>query len=618
MSEAGARSAYERGHEQHSGVAAALEARSRALGTARLLIVAFALALLGVILWGRSWGWPSAALGGLAIVFAALVVVHARVDAAKERALAAARFHARGLARLDLAWDRLPVTSERFRSKDHPFTGDLDVFGRASLMQLVDATETNLGERRLAALLSLEGVSDWPRAIAARQEAVRDLAARQAFREALAVAAGSLSDERPDPSALLAWAEGGTGSQALVNTVVSWVVPAIGLGAIGLAELGVFAKGPATLVVMAIIALGAFFGLRTTPTLEAASARESSATRWRPILAAIEKEPFQAPLLREIQGRLLASGLRASEEMAALARIVGFVDARRNELFRFVIGPLFMWDLHCERALLRWRARAGVRLREWLDALGETEALASVGAFAFEHPDFAWPVLAPEPQLEAKGLAHPLLPASSRVGNDVQLPSPGVALVVTGSNMSGKSTLLRAMGINTVLANAGGPVCAGSMQVGPLRVATSMRVEDSLSHGVSHFYAELARLKRVIDLAKRDTAGAAGKDGAVLFLLDEILHGTNSRERVLGASAVVRQLLTAGALGAVSTHDLGITALEQNVGVGGRVTNVHLEEHVEGDKMTFDYVLRPGIVQSSNALRLMRAVGIDVREGGAP
>jgi DNA mismatch repair ATPase MutS len=267
-----------------------------------------------------------------------------------------------------------------------------------------------------------------------------------------------------------------------------------------------------------------------------------------------------------------------------------------------------MWDVHCAFALLGWRARAGERVRAWLDALGEVEALGSLAGFAFEHPAFAWPELTPGPLLEARAVGHPLLPEARRVGNDVRLPVAGRALVVTGSNMSGKSTMLRALGVNAVLAFAGAPVCAVTMRIGAARVATSMRIEDSLEEGVSHFYAELRRLKRVLDWA-----GEKGRP-PVLFLLDEILHGTNSRERVLGACAVVRELVGCGALGAVSTHDLGITALEREL--GGKVENVHFEEQVEGEAMTFDYVLRPGIVQSSNALRLMRAVGIAVPDDG--
>jgi DNA mismatch repair ATPase MutS len=322
------------------------------------------------------------------------------------------------------------------------------------------------------------------------------------------------------------------------------------------------------------------------------------------MVAAVEAQSFEAPLLRALRERFVGTR-RASDEMASLARIVGFVDARRNDVFRLFIGPLLMWDVHGALALDRWRARAGRHVRAWLEAIGEIEALAGLAAFAFEHPEFAWPEAAEEAVFEAKGLGHPLVGDEKRVGNDVRLPSAGTALVVTGSNMSGKSTLLRAIGVNAVLAYAGAPVCARAMRLGPARVATSMRIEDSLEQGVSHFYAELRRLKRVLDLAH--SAGAP-----VLFLLDEILHGTNSRERVIGACAVVRELLSRGAYGAVSTHDLGITALGTEL--GGRVENVHFEEQVAADAMTFDYELRPGIVQSSNALRLMRAVGIDVKD----
>jgi len=546
-------------------------------------------------------------LGADVVAFVSLVFWHARVHDAKERALAALRFHRRGLARLDHAWDDLSTSSERFRSTEHPFVADLDVFGHGSVMQLVDATETRLGEERLAKLLSLEDPGLWPDDVVARQTAVRDLAARPGFREALATAGGVLADERPDPAPLLAWAEEKGGLPPALS-VLAWLLPAVTAGVIALGALVGLRAGVVTLVVVVQLAIGIAVSTRLTPVLASASARESAATRWRAMVAAVEGEALEAPLLLELRGRLTRGKRPASEEIAALERIVGFVDARRNEVFRLLLGPLLMWDVHCARALFRWRARAGEHVRGWLGTLGEVEALASLAGFAFEHPAFAWPELASEPLLEARGLAHPLLKDDHRVGNDVRLPGSGRALVVTGSNMSGKSTLLRAVGVNAVLAFAGAPVCAVAMRVGASRVATSMRIEDSLEHGVSHFYAELRRLKAVLDLAHQP-----GRP-PVLFLLDEILHGTNSRERVLGACAVVRELVGCGALGAVSTHDLGITALEREL--GGCVENVHFEEQVAAEVMTFDYVLRPGIVQSSNALRLMRAVGIDVPQDG--
>lgn len=586
--------------------AALLEGRARVIGTARLALAVIALVSIGAFVWGHL-GWAWWVLAGDVIAFLGLVVAHSRVHDAKERASAALRFHQRGLARLDHKWDALSSTSARFQSPDHPFAADLDIFGRGSLMQLVDATETRFGEERLAKLLSQEGPGTWPEDVLARQEAVRDLAGRSVFREALATAGGVLADEKPDPAPLLRWAEG-SGGIAPATRLLGWGLPLVTLAIIVLGSVVGLRPGVVALVVVVQIAIGIAIGVRLTPMLSAASARESSVTRWRSMIAAIEVEPFEAPLLKKLQQRLAAGKRKASEEIAALERIVGFVDARRNEVFRLLIGPLLMWDVHCAFALLRWRARVGGHVRAWLDALGEVEALASLAGFAFEHPTFTWPELTTEPLLDARALGHPLLPEDRRVGNDVRLAVAGRALVVTGSNMSGKSTLLRALGVNAVLAFAGAPVCAAALRLGAARVATSMRIEDSLEEGVSHFYAELRRLKRVLDWAQEK-----GRP-PVLFLLDEILHGTNSRERVLGACAVVRELVACAALGAVSTHDLGITALEREL--GGQVENVHFEEQVEGEAMTFDYVLRPGIVQSSNALRLMRAIGIAVPDDG--
>jgi hypothetical protein len=602
-----ARATYERGREVRAREVAALDRRARRIATARLVLAAAAIALIAGIVWARLGAQAWAALGVDVVAFLVLVFVHARVHEARDRAAAALRFHERGLARLDHAWDRLSRGSERFRSADHPFAGDLDVFGHGSVMQLVDATETRFGEERLAALLSQGDPGLWPDDVAARQGAVRDMSTRAAFRESMATAGGVLGDEKPDPGPLLAWAEKSEGLPRSL-AVLAWALPVGLLAVVVLGPALGLRAGAVTVAVLAQITLGIAVGVRLTPMLQAASSRESAATRWRAMIAAIEAEPFEAPLLSRLRERLSTGKRRASEEIAALERIVGFVDARQNEVFRLLVGPLLMWDVHCAFALLRWRARAGVHVRGWLDVLGEAEALASLGGFAHEHPGFAWPDAAREPCFEARALGHPLIAHAHRVGNDVRLPSAGKALVVTGSNMSGKSTLLRAIGVNAALAFAGAPVCAEALRIGPARVATSMRIEDSLEQGVSHFFAELRRLKRVLDMAHE----AGGPP--VLFLLDEILHGTNSRERVIGACAVVREMLSRGALGAVSTHDLGITALEREL--GGSVENVHFEEQVQGEAMTFDYVLRPGIVQSSNALRLMRAVGIGVADDG--
>jgi len=609
-----AREAYEAGRTVHGGAVAGLDRRSRTLATVRLFLAALACVLVGVGVWApmatATRNLVFASVGVVAAMFVALVVAHGRVHDAARLARASLQFHQRGLARLGRAWDELPTTSLRFEVADHPYTRDLDIFGRASLMQLVDATETRLGEERLARLLSVQGASPWPTDTLARQEAARDLAARFEFREQLAARAGVVPPEdRRDVTAMLRWAESREASPGPIAWL-AWALPAMAIAAMGIGPaVGVPAGWVAALVV-AEMALGHLATARLVPALETVSDRLSAVTQWRSTIKRIEHERFEAPLLSSLRGRLLgvAPVGSASVALASLERIVGFADARRNEAFRFFFGPILMWDAHCALALGRWRARAGSRLRSWLDALGEVEALASLGGFAFEHPDYVWPSLAETATFDARGLGHPLLRDEVRVGNDVAFASAGRALVITGSNMSGKSTFLRAIGVNAVLAAAGAPVCAKALAVGPLQVATSMRIDDSLEDGVSHFYAELRRLKAIIDRARQ--AAEASPPASVLFLLDEILHGTNSRERVIGAAAVVRDLLAQGALGGVSTHDVGITALEREM--GPRVQNAHFEEQVEGETMTFDYVLRPGIVQSSNALRLMRAVGIDV------
>lgn len=605
-----------------------LTQRASRVSSMRLFVAIGVLTLIGGIVWaplGRGAWWGVAAL---VLAFVALVVRHARVHAARDRALAAVAFHDRALARLDGQWRAFPATGDRWMPAQHAYASDLDVFGRASLFQLLDGTSTRYGEEILARwLLGEPGAGARPpkeptaagawrsevERVRARQEAVRDLAGRVALREAMAVSGSLLGDEKPDPRTFVVWARM-VGKQAGVEKIAPWlsvlavVLPAL---TIGLLVASGFGKVPRLAFLAPYAVSMAVLGAlrpRIGPVLSAASSRETALSRYAELLALVEKESFDAPALRELRGMLGESGDSATHEMSRLATIVSFVDARENEVFRFVIAPALMWDAWCALALERWRGRAGKVVGRWFSALAEMEALSSLAAFAFEHPGLTYPELVDEAVYEAEGLGHPLIDASARVDNDVTLEGPGHALIVTGSNMSGKSTLLRAMGVAVVLAAAGAPVCARRMRLGALRIATSMRVRDSLEEGTSRFYAELKKLKLVLDMA-RD-----GK-GPVLYLLDEILHGTNTRERLIGARAIVRELVSLGALGAVSTHDLALGDLEAELaGEGKGARNVHFQEQVEGEVMTFDYKLRPGVVQSSNALRLMKIVGLDVVE----
>jgi hypothetical protein len=320
------------------------------------------------------------------------------------------------------------------------------------------------------------------------------------------------------------------------------------------------------------------------------------------LLARIEQEPFAAPRLVAVRSALDTRGVPPSRRIAQLERLINLLDARRNELFA-AVAPLLLWGTQLALAVEAWRAVSGPAVARWLGAVGEFEALCALATYAYERDDDPFPDIADAgPLFDAEAIGHPLLPSARCVRNDLRLAADAAVLVVSGSNMSGKSTLLRTLGINAVLAQAGAPVRARRLRLSPLAVGTSMRIADSLQAGTSRFYAEIRRLRQLVDL----TSGPR----PLLFLLDEILHGTNSHDRRLGAEAVVRGLVVRGAIGLVTTHDLSLSTIAD--ALAPRAANVHFEDHLENGQMTFDYRLRPGVVRKSNALELMRAVGLEV------
>jgi hypothetical protein len=607
------RGTYDRGRFGAHAKLREHDSRIRILAVARLVVALSAIVIVIGLVWAHFPRWTMGALAALVLSFLVLVFVHARAFAARARTEASLRFHERGLSRLSGTWRAFPDNGAAYASADHPFSDDLDLFGPSSLFQLLDATETPFGRETLAKAVSFGAIRDdgpptqtWMAHLLEEQQAVRELAPEVSYRESLAVEGTRIKSDAPDPEPFLAWA-----SAKSVDGIPPWafmlahLLPAAALGVFLVGSSFGLPKWSWAAVVGLEIVIAARFRSVMTPTIEAVSAHAGSFAKYAGVFAAATAKDWKAPRLQRIVGQLRLSGSRRGvvAEMAELERIVSFVDARQNEVFRLFIAPVLMWDLHCAARLERWRKRSGGDVRSWFSALGQLEAFASLAGFAFDRPDHAWPTPIEKAHLAAKDLGHPLIDASRRVGNDVELKGPGTALIVTGSNMSGKSTLLRALGSNVVLANMGAPVTAKAFELGFMSLATSMRVRDSLDEGVSHFYAELKKLKRVVDLAKGPPP--------LFFLLDEILHGTNSRERIIGARSVIEDLVRRGALGAVSTHDLGIAELAD--ALSEAVKNVHFQEQVNADgTMTFDYRLREGTVKSSNALRLMRSIGLDV------
>jgi DNA mismatch repair ATPase MutS len=320
------------------------------------------------------------------------------------------------------------------------------------------------------------------------------------------------------------------------------------------------------------------------------------------VLVLIEGERFQSPLLVSLRGSLAAEGAPPSRRLAQLKRLIEYLDSRDNVFVR-VAEIFILWTPHLAVRVEQWRRRSGTAVRRWLAAVGEIEALASLASHAFEHPQDPFPEFSEEsPLLEAVEIGHPLIPESKLVRNSVSLGGDLRLLVVSGSNMSGKSTLLRTLGVNVVLAQAGAPVRAARLRLSPLAVGASIRVNDSLQGGISRFYAEILRLRQILD----QTAGAR----PVLFLIDEFLHGTNSHDRRIGAEALVRGLVERGAMGLITTHDLALAGIADTL--GERARNVHFEDRIEDGKVLFDYRMQPGVVRKSNAIELMRSVGLEI------
>jgi hypothetical protein len=528
--------------------------------------------------------------------FLLLLVLHARVMNANERAARARRYYERGLSRMAGTWMGTGPDGARFLV-DHPYANDLDLFGRGSLFQLIDTARTEAGEDTLA---------DWLRSTAGRSEvrerqaAVIELRDRVDFRETLAVLAAEAQVSRT--GSLAKWATSSPVGLGATQAAVFAVCAALSTVLVVSFFAG-WVPGAAALIWLAVAgAVALSFKQAVWQVIRRVDAAAHDLSLLEDLLARLEVETFSSPRLAALH-RALEGDARPSVQIARLRRLIAARDALRNEIVR-PFGLLLFVRSQAAVAIDRWHQRHRETLAAWLTAIGEFEALASLATYAFEHPGDPFPdVVDDGPRFEATGLAHPLLRDDVAVRNDVALGGVGPRLlVVSGSNMSGKSTLLRAVGVNAVLALAGAPVRAERLTLSPLSIGAGIRTEDSLQEGHSRFYSEILRIRDVVNL----TMGAT----PVLFLLDEILHGTNSHDRKIGAAAIVSALVAGGAIGLVTTHDLALTEVASDPDV--RARNVHFEDRIEDGRMLFDYRMRDGVVERSNALELMRAVGLKV------
>ena len=575
---------------------AAHKAQSMRISRLRLLIFGIGVGA-AVLVWRGSIGSPWLLL--LVPAFIGLVVWHDRVLRACDRAARAAAFYERGLARIGDRWIGTGATGDRFREDAHPYSADLDIFGAGSLFELLSIARTRTGEDTLAGWLRQPA----DRAeLLDRHEAVRELTGALDLREALSVS-GRDAAVGLDAEELRAWAE----APRFLDAWRQQAAVALTLALI--ASIAVFAITEYYLPLVVVLSAQAWFQMRQRPRVEAvlhgADRRSRDLSTLIDLLEEVERQTFTSPRLVALQRRIVSGGTTASSLVTRLQRLIAAHDWEHNMIFA-PIALLLMWSTHVAALVEHWRLRHGYRVLDWLEAVGDIEAFASLSAYRYEHPLDPFPDLV-EPDgrtpalFEGTELGHPLLPSARMVRNDVRLDHDSALLIVSGSNMSGKSTLLRTVGINAVLALAGAPVRAASLRLSPVAIGATLRIQDSLQEGRSRFYAEITRIRSIVDRAG---------DGPLLFLLDELFHGTNSHDRLVGASGVLRRLLDLGAVGLITTHDLALTAVADQL--APRAKNVHFEDRFESGEMLFDYRMKGGPVTRSNALALMRAVGLDV------
>lgn len=534
------------------------------------------------------------------LAYLILMIRHQKVIRAIGHYRRAVTYYENGLARLDDQWIGRGVTGENLAVAGHPYAADLDIFGQGSLFELLCRARTRAGEGRLASWL-LAPAS--PATIRIRQQAIAELRERLDLREDLALLGDDVRSAIDDRE-LVKWGEAAT---TPVSPLVPLIAAILGLTTLTAVILWI-AQGYRTFALGAILIEAIFIFIyrqRVGLVIAAVDRPGRDLGLLAGILTRIEAEPLNAGPLAEIRRRLEVDGEPPSRQIGRLSRLIEILDSTRNQFFAPFAFVLLV-PTQIALAIERWRIRSGKSIAPWIEAVAELEALSSLAGFAFENPDHVFAEMVEESSAgavyEARGLGHPLLPAARCVRNDIALGGAQQVLIVSGSNMSGKSTMMRTIGINAVLAFAGAPVRARQLRLSPLSIGASIQIQDSLQGGASRFYAEITRLKQIVELTRGERP--------LLFLLDEILSGTNSHDRRIGAEAIIRGLVERGAIGLTTTHDLALTRMVEPL--GERAANVHFEDHLEDGKMVFDYRMQPGIVTHSNALELMRAVGLEV------
>jgi hypothetical protein len=586
---------YKQRQQAREQQAAHFEQLHRRFGNLRLFLVVATLVAAWFSLHNDAFS-PLWLLAG-PIAFLAIAIFHARVLRKRSCSERAVDFYRKGLARIEDRWVGTGQTGDRINTHSSLYATDLDLFGSGSLFELLSLARTRMGEDTLAAWLLAPSQVD---VITLRQGAITELRTRLDLREDAAILGEDLK-VGIHAEALTHWSEA---PNQLRHQALRWLSLCISISSIASAvfwaERG--EKTPFFLILALACIVTAFLRKQTAEVLQSTEQALKDLQLLSSLLARLEREEFESPLLKALKKKLSSHHLAGSQAIARLHTIVDYINALENPIMRALNVPL-LYGVQVAYSAEAWRSAHGAAVHSWLTAIGDAEALLSLSAYSYEHPADPFPEFVEGPPcFNAKSLGHPLIPTAKCVRNNVSICDETRVLLISGSNMSGKSTLMRAVGINTVLAMAGAPVRAEKLQLTPLQIGASILINDSLQEGSSRFYAEITRLRHICDLAQSHPP--------LLFLLDELLQGTNSSDRLIGAQGVVHALLDSGAIGLISTHDLALTNIGERR--DPRLHNVHLQDEIADGKMKFDFKLQEGVVTKSNGIELMRLIGLKV------
>lgn len=610
MTENEIRTAYRQDAERAAGEVTKTQRLIYRTGTLRLLLFGGAVAAV-IGLWGQG-ALMYAVTAACLLPFLLLVKYHNRLFPRKDYQEKRLEVNRQELAALDQDTSAFDDGKE-FADPAHPYTYDLDVFGPRSLFQYVNRTCTRLGREQLAGWMACH--LDKREPILRRQEAVQELAAKPSFRQHFRILGLLNKGQAADRAELLEWAQSPVRyrNRNLLRRLPH-MVTAVNLLCLAGVVTGVLPGNVWGVLWFGIVVASFAFTRQITKVQSVYGQKLRILGTYAKLLQTMDDEPMEAPLLRAVKDKIGGDRRQASQAIRRLVKLMNELDQRNNYLMYTVLNGCFFWELWQIMRIEAWKEVHAGELPHWLEAIGEMDALCSLGTFAYNHPEgYSYPDILGDTntgtdntetpfQLVAETMGHPLIPHDRCVCNDIRMSRRPAFIIITGANMAGKSTYLRTIGVNYLLACIGAPVCAARMSLYPARLMTSLRTTDSLSDNESYFFAELKRLKSVIDRLQ---------NGEQLFIiLDEILKGTNSADKQRGSFALVQQLIRLRANGIIATHDLLLGTLKDRF--PDCIDNFRFEADITGDELTFSYRLRPGVAQNMNACFLMKKMGIAV------